>query len=268
MTDFISKNDFNKFNIFLGEFLNRLSNSPTIQAISKELFSAKRKDYILINNNISLPELAQNLLDDVVLEKNQIINTLNKIFLENTKYNNSFHKKLLDSNLFSSIISSNYDYIFEDYFFDLVNKNTPFYLNNDELDKISYYKIYGDFKNPDNFILSTQDVKRLKILAFYEPFWKKLASELCENPTILFGINFNDATFLGILDFIFSKAKKMHKPIYLYTDTSIKSEITEQFIKKYSIDIIEGSYNDFFDIIKENFPKTKMVGDAPHQGYA
>lgn len=268
MADLISKNDFNKFNIFLGEFLNRITNSPTIQAISRELFSIKRKDYILINNNISLPELAQNLLDDVVLEKNEIIEILNKLFSENKKYDSTFYKNLLESNIFSSIISTNYDYIMEDYFFDLINKNTPFYINNDELRKPSFYKLYGDLKEPEKFILSTQDIKRIKILSFYQAFWKKICDDLCKNPTILLGINFNDSAFLGILDFILSKVKNLHKPLFIYTDNPMKTENMEYFISKYSIEVIEGSYDDFLDLIKEHFPKLKTAGDAPLQGYA
>ncbi|WP_022819083.1 SIR2 family protein [Fusobacterium russii] len=268
MADLFSKNDFNKFNIFLGEFLNKITNSPTTQAISRELFSIKKKDYILLNSNISLPELAQNLLDDVVLEKSEIIKILSKLFSDNTKYNITFHKNLLDSNLFSSIFSSSYDYIIEDYFFDLVNKNTPFCVNNDELKKISFYKIYGDLKESEKFVLSTQDIKRIKVLAFYETFWKKICADLCKNPTILLGINFNDSAFLGILDFIFSKVKNLHKPVFIYTDNNIKTENMEYFIKKYSMEVIEGQQNDFFNIIKEHFPAIKTAGDAPLQGYA
>lgn len=268
MADLISKNNFNKFNIFLGEFLNKLTNSPTIQTISRELFYIKKKDYILINSNISLPELAQSLLDDVVLEKDEIIRILNKLFLDNAKYDITFYKNLLDSNLFSSIFSSTYDYIIEDYFFDFVNKNTPFYINNDELKKPSFYKLYGDLKEADKFVLSTQDIKRIKVLIFYENFWKKICSDLCKNPTILLGINFNDSAFLGILDFIFSKVKNLHKPVFIYTDSSVRTENMEYFIKKYSMEIIEGQYSDFFNVIKEHFPELKTAGDAPLQGYA
>ncbi|MDO4691138.1 MAG: SIR2 family protein, partial [Fusobacterium sp.] len=266
MADLSLKNNSNKFNIFLGEFLNKLTNSPTIQAISKELFSVKKKDFVLINNNISLPELAQNLLDDVIFEKSEIIDILNRIFSENSKYNNIFYKELFDSNLFSTIISSQYDYIFEDYFFDLINKNTPFSINKDGINKLSFYKLYGDLREAEHFILSTQDVKRVKLLSFYEAFWKKLAEELCQNPTILLGINFNDATFLGILNFIFAKTKGLHKPIFLYNESSIKTEAMENFLKKYSINLIEGTYSEFFNVIKKHFPEMKAAGDAPLQG--
>lgn len=269
MSNSILKSDQKKFNIFLGEFLNKLSNTPTTQMISKELFAMKKKDYVLINNNLSLPELSQNLLDDIILEKDEIFEILNKLFSKNSKYNNSFHKALLDSNLFSTIISSNYDSIFEDYFFDLLNKQTPFSINKDEVNKISFYKLYGDFNIPDKFVLSTQDIKRLKILDFYTPFWRKISDDLCKNPTILFGINFSDSTILGILEFIFSKIKKQHQPVYLYSDTAINSEITQNFIDTYSITVIEGKMDEFLNIIKNYFPDLqKEEGDAPLMEYA
>lgn len=265
------KNNSKKFNIFLGEFLNKLSNSPTIHNISKELFSIKKKDYILINDNLSLPELSQQLLDDIVFNKDEILEVLVKLFSKKSRYNNNFHKQLLDSNLFSSIISSNYDTIFEDYFFDQINKSTPFLVNNDELDKVSFYKLYGDLESSHNFILSTQDIKRLKILDFYSPFWRKIYNDLCKYPSILFGINFNDTSFIGLLDFIFSKIKDKHQTIYIYIDTSIKSKSFEDFINKYSINIIEGSYDNFFENVKNYFPDLNILlkeGDAPLLDYA
>lgn len=257
-----------KFNIFLGEFINELTNSPTIKTISKELFSARKKDFILFDNNLSLPEIAQNLLDDVVLEKKEILEILNNIFSTKYKYNNNFYKQLLDSNLFSSIISSSYDYIFEDYFFDMINKHTPFILSDDELEKVSFYKIYGDLKNPDKFALSSQDIKRLKILGFYEVFWQKIRKDMCKNSTILFGININDSSFMGILDFILSKIQKQHKPIYLYVDKFVKSETLDAFLEKYNILVINGENESFIPTIENYFPELRKTGDSPHLEYA
>ena len=246
-----------KFNIFLGEFLSKLTNVPTTPAISKELFSFRKKDYVLIKNNLSLPELTQNLLDDIIFEKSEILEILNEVFSNKSKFNSNFLKNLLDSNLFSTIISTNYDFLFEDYFFDTINKNTPFLLETPETDKVNFYKIFGDLNIPDKFILSTQDIKRIKILAFYEAFWKNIRNELCKNPTLLFAVNLEDTVFLDILNFIFSKIKKQHKKIYLYTNEDIKSEQAKDFLETYSVTLIKGDYEDFFKNIEIEFPELK-----------
>ena len=40
----------------------------------------------------------------------------------------------------------------------LIKINTPFNVNHDESGRIAFYKIYGDYKDRDKFIISTQDI--------------------------------------------------------------------------------------------------------------
>lgn len=259
-----------KFNLVLGELFNKYTLAADLKTISKELFLQKDKEYIIFNDNLSLPEMTQKLLDDIIYEKSQIIEKLNNIFLVKSKYNNLFCKEILDSNLFSSIISSNYDYIFEDYFSDYLKKITPFSADSRDLEKVKFYKIYGDLKNPDKFILSTQDIKRLKILEIYKDFWKNIRDDLAKRPTILYAINLNDTVYIDLLSFMLSDTKR-NKKIYLIKDKDdmkyLNSERIKNFIDKYSINIIDAGELGLIEVIEKNF-SIKKGGDAPQQGYA
>ena len=156
----------------------------------------------------------------------------------------TFYRNIFNSNIFSSIISTNYDYTVEENFLNLIKISTPFNVSNDESGRIAFYKIYGDYKDRDTFILSTQDIKRLKVLAFYNEFWDKLRTEFNKRPTLLFALNLEDKIFLDVLDFIIAKTDRL-QPIYLYASNEIERLLVDKniinFINKYSIEIIKDS---------------------------
>lgn len=259
-----------KFNLILGEFFNKHTLAPNLKTISKELLSLENREYVILNKNLSLPEIIQKLLDDIVYDKSQISEKLEKLFLTKPRYNNSLCQEILESKMFSSIITFNYDYIFENYFSDYINKLTPFCFKNKNSENINFYKIYGDLKDPNNHILSTQDIKRLKILGIYKEFWASITEELSKRPTILYGINLNDVIFLDLLIYILENVRKNEK-IYIIPDdaNSFNSEKTKEFLNKYNISVIVSKEDNLISIMKTIFFKDETKeGDAPLQEYA
>lgn len=240
-----------KFNIFLGDQLNDISNSPSFQTISKELFSSKN---IAFERSNSLLENIQFLLDHVIYPRNEIKYKVSYIFRERSKRETFFYKSILEENFVSSLIYMNYDYIFENNFTSLIEKNTPFSLSENENGQIPFYKIFGDFQDKDKCILSTQDLKKVKLLEFYKSFWNKLKDELEKNPTVLLGIDFRDSTSVELLDFIFSKAKGKHKQIYAYINKTSNNYLEKSYVKElindYSIKIITGENQEFLNNFK------------------
>ena len=259
-----------KFNLFIGENFNELISLPTNQLIIKNLLSVTDRDVVVLNNNLSLPELVQKLLDRILYGKKEIVEIINNIFSMESKADLTFYRNIFNSNIFSSIISTNYDYTLEENFLNLIKINTPFNVSHDETDRISFYKIYGDYKDRDTFILSTQDIKRLKVLAFYNEFWDKLRTEFNKRPTLLFALNLEDKIFLDVLDFIIAKTDRL-QPIYLYASDEIERLLVDKniinFINKYSIEIIKGENEEFLANIKEKFYGEKRSGDV-QQNYA
>lgn len=260
-------NNNTKFNLLLGDDFNKLISLPTKQVIVRSILSVIDRDFILPSNSSSLAELVQKLLDKVLNEKKEIVEIINNVFSMENKFDLTFYKEIFESNMFSSIISTNYDYVLEENFLNSIKISTPFDFNDDESGKIAFYKIYGDYKDKDidKFVLSSQDIKRIKVLAFYSRFWEKIRLELNKRATIILGANLEDKEFLDILDFIMSKLDRV-QPIYLYVSDELEKYMVDKnitnFIKKYSIEIIKGEAKDFIPNLKEKFFDEKKSGDA------
>ena len=241
-----------KFNLLLGDNFNKLVSLPTKQVIMRSILSVIDRDFIVSSNNSSLAELVQKLLDKVLNEKQEIVDIISDLFSMENKSDLSFYKEIFDSDMFSSIITTNFDYTLEENFLNSIKINTPFDMNNDESGKIAFYKIYGD-------------IKRIKVLGFYAKFWEKLRIEFNKRATIILGANLEDKEFLDILDFIMSKTDRL-QTIYLYINDEIDKYMTDKnitnFINKYSIEIIKGEAKDFIPNLKERFFDERKSGDA------
>ena len=231
-----------KFNLFIGENFNELISLPTNQLIIRNLLSVTDRDVIVLNNNLSLPELVQRLMDKILYGKKEIVEIISNIFSMENKSDLTFYNNIFDSNIFSSIISTNYDYTLEENFLNLIKISTPFNVSNDESGRV----------------------------AFYSEFWEKLRAEFNKRPTILFAVNLEDKVFLDVLDFIIVKTNRL-QPIYLYADDEIDKLLTDKdiisFINKYSIEIIKGENKEFIANVKEKFYNEKKSGDV-QQNYA
>ena len=75
-----------KFNLFIGENFNELISLPTNQLIIKNLLSITDRDVVVLNNNLSLPELVQKLLDRILCGKKEIVEIINNILLFSIDY--------------------------------------------------------------------------------------------------------------------------------------------------------------------------------------
>ena len=109
-----------KFNLFIGENFNELVSLPTNQLIIRNLLSVTDRDVIVLNNSLSLPELVQKLMDKILYGKKEIVEIISNIFSMENKSDLTFYKNIFDSNIFSSIISTNYDYTIEENFLNLI----------------------------------------------------------------------------------------------------------------------------------------------------
>lgn len=259
-----------KFNLFLGEIFNELVSLPTNRLIIKKLLSVTDKDVVVLSNSLSLSEVVQKLMDKVLYDKKEIVEIISNIFSMESKFDLTFYKNIFESRMFSSIISTNYDYALEENFLNSIKINTPFNISQDETERTAFYKIFGDYKDRDSFIISTQDIKKVKVLPFYKDFWEKIRSEFNKRPTVLFGVNLEDKVCLDLLEYIIEKTNRL-QPIYLYASDDIEKFLIDKkivnFINKYSIEIIKGEKLDFISNMKEKFFSEKKSGDEK-QNYA
>lgn len=225
-----------KLNLFTGDFLSKITGYPTRLEIAESILSDIRqsaKGYI--KNINSLAETSQTYLDAVVNSKKGLIKHIREIFDLKHHKNVEIYSDIFNSGYFESIFTMNYDVMIESLFANLVSISTPLKPVESIEGKIRFYKIMGTIYNSEDLFLTSQDIRKLKILEFYKEFFNNLKLELISRPTIFLGVDLKDPDFLNMLDFLLSMAKNNEQPVYVVTSTSIIDPKVTDLINKFNI---------------------------------
>lgn len=248
-----------KFNLFTGDFLNKLSGYPTRSDISEAILSEIRssaKNYIKDMNSFS--DIVQAYLDAVVDTKKNLVKQIKENFEYRYNTNLEVYNDIISSKYFETIFTINFDSILENNFSDRLEKITPYDVKKVSQDKIRYYKFFGDIANLGTVFISSQDIRKLKSLEFYSEFFKRVREEFSLRPTLFLGVNLEDSDLLNILDFILAPTKDL-QGIYMVTSTTIISSKSAELIGKYNIKLITSGTKDFIDYFKEISEKEGKV---------
>lgn len=240
-----------KFNLFTGDFLNKLSGYPTRSDISEAILSeikSSAKNYIKDMNSFS--DIVQAYLDAVVDTKKNLVKQIKENFEYRYNTNLEIYNNIINSKYFETIFTINFDSILENNFPNIINKITPHDIKEVTNNKINYYKFLGDIVNIGTVFISSQDIRKLKTLEFYHSFFRKVREEFQARPTLFLGINLEDSDLLDILDFILAPLKELQN-IYMVTSTTIISSKSADIINKYNIKLITSGTKDFIDYFKE-----------------
>ncbi|QNM15677.1 MULTISPECIES: SIR2 family protein [Fusobacterium] len=256
MKNFFDKFDKNqKFNLFVGDFLNKISGYPTrndiTEAISAEI-KQPAKSYVQDRN--SLADIVQAYLDAVIDTKVNLIRQIRENYGHRFNTSVDVYKNILNSGYFQNVFSINFDTVLETNFSNMLAKITPMEGTNPAPDQLKYYKIFGDITSFNNIFISSQDIRKLKLLDFYSDFFKQIRKEFSNYPTLFLGVDLEDSDLIDILDFILDPVEE-HEPIYIVTYTSIISSKSAEFIGKYNVKLISSGTNEFIDYFKEKSNK-------------
>lgn len=240
-----------KFNLFSGDFLNKLSGYPTRSEISEAILSEiKNSVRNYIKDMSSFSDIVQAYLDSVVDTKKNLVRQIKENYEYRYNTNLEIYDNIISSNHFKTIFTINFDTILENNFPNTITKITPCQLKEIQDDKIGYYKFFGDINNVGTVFISSQDIRKLKSLEFYDNFFNKVRKEFELRPTLFLGISLEDSDLLDILDFIAAPIKNL-QPLYMVTSTTIISSKAAELINKYNIKLITFGTKDFIDYFKE-----------------
>ncbi len=255
-----------KFNLFTGDFLNKLSGYPSKIDISEAILSELKqsaKRYIKDMNSFS--DIVQAYLDAVVDTKKNLIKQIRENFEYRYNVNVDIYSDIINSKLFEVIFTNNFDTIVENHFGDFITKVTPIECKERKENSILYYKLLGDITSISTVFISSQDIRKLKSLEFYHEFFTKVREEFKRRPTIFLGVDLEDSDMLNMLSFILEPLSDI-KPIYMVTQTSIISNRSAELIGKYNIKLITSSTKDFLEYFREltlkdtrSLPEKKFV---------
>ena len=217
-----------KLNLFIGDFLSKITGYPTRLEMAESILSdIKQSAKGYIRNIDSFAETSQTYLDAVVSSKKGLIKHIREIFDLKHHRNVEIYRDIFNSGYFESIFTMNYDVVIERMFASLLSVSTPLKAEKITEGKIRFYKIMGTIYNSEDLFLTSQDIRKLKVLEFYK--------ELISRPTIFLGVDLKNPDFLNMLDFLLSMAKNNEHPVYLVTSTAIIDPKVTDLINKYNI---------------------------------
>lgn len=248
-----------KFNLFTGDFLNKLSGYPSKNDISEAILSELKqsaKRYIKDMNSFS--DIVQAYLDAVIDTKKNLVKQIRENFEHRYNINIDIYNDVINSGLFETIFTNNFDGVIETHFSDLITKITPNDVKEVKEGSIAYYKLLGDISSVATVFISSQDIRKLKALDFYSKFFIQVRKEFQKRPTLFLGIDLEDSDMMNMLSFILEPLKDF-QPIYMVTHTSIISSKSADLIGKYNIKLITSTTKDFLDYFKEIIPKEESL---------
>lgn len=175
--------------------------------------------------------------------RDKLIEILKKEFLKEPKPSES-HEIIRKLDFFNTIITTNYDEVFEKYLTDISIIRTSKELSRKKSNGRSLIKIHGDLKYPKKLILTEGDYARIYGSNNSSPFLSKVISELTEKSVLFVGYGFNDLNIRGIFDRIHKKLKHHTHPKFFAAPNLSKAE--KDKLVQYNIHYIDLYGHEFF----------------------
>lgn len=170
----------------------------------------------IINPHLSLPELAEEFYRIKGSNKNELIRILNDTFLKPANSSNT-HDKIAIIPHFKTIITTNYDSLFEDAYKNKAqlifnSKHIP-YIDNK---KVQIFKVHGCLSEPDSIILTKSDYNNFfKDNYDANTYWSVIRERLATNSVLFLGYNIEDPNISVIFDRITDSLSDNKKESFL-----------------------------------------------------
>lgn len=205
--------------IWTGAGMSTYAGYPSGHQLSEiliERLTSKEKE--CINLNLPLPELAEEFYRVKGNNRNALIRILNETFLDKNPTTNEFHKTLSKIPHFKTIITTNYDTLFEDAFTKekcqaiVSSKRIPYL----DKTKTQIFKVHGDLTEPDSIIITKSDyVNFFKDGDENEVFWTVIKERLSTNNVLFLGYNIEDYNVSAIFERITEALGNNRKECFL-----------------------------------------------------
>lgn len=179
-----------------------------------ENLTSKEKEGI--DTNIPLPELAEEFYRLKGNNKNSLLQILNETFLKKSESTYT-HDRLSIIPHFRTIITTNYDSLFEDSYGQKAQKiykttHIP-YINNK---KIQIFKVHGDLSEPESVILTKSDYNNFfKENEDNGTFWSVIRERLATKAVLFIGYSLEDPNVSIIFDRITDSLGENRKECFL-----------------------------------------------------
>lgn len=213
-----------------------------------------------IDKSLTLPDFAETYYRIKEHDMSSIIHALNKIFTETPPKSIEHHKKLATIPHFKTIITTNYDQLFEKAY---GQKGQVAFLSKQipglKKSNVSILKVHGDLSEPETIIIKSSDYEH-----FFETgsendiFWTKVKEQIAGNSILFLGYNLEDINARVLFNRITKALGKFRNPCYLIAPNFSISKKND--LKKSKIIYIDTTAEIFIVELIENI-KSNIYSD-------
>lgn len=249
--------------LWAGAGLSRYAGYPNAQKLGKlilkTLTPAQRA---LFQSNQSLDALAEQYVKVTGNKKDQLMAALHPIFSKKPT-SIEFHKKLSVIPHIKTIITTNYDSLFEIAYENKIQAIA----GSSDLKKINkkqpeVFKIHGDLNHTDNIIISKSDYANFYRLGDENVYWTTVKERIINNNVVFIGYNFGDINIDTIINSISEQLGDNRKKYFLVAPDFKDYEI--ESLRTRNIQYIDSSGENFItqliENIKKNIVKDQKLG--------
>ena len=240
------------------------------EILLENLSDTERKD---VNKNLPLPDLAEEFYRIKGNNKNSLIRSLNKTFVDFKPTSTSCHDKIASVPHFKTIITTNYDKLFENAY----SENGQLIYSPDQIpyidkNKTSIFKIHGDLTEPNSIIITKSDyIRFFTENTEYNILWTLIKERISTNCILFMGYNLEDHNISAVFDRITNVLKDNQKECFFIAPNIPKTK--ENYLVGKGIHYINMTAEKFVDElilnIKANltkdFEENKVSSDTFHK---
>lgn len=242
-----------KLVLWAGAGLSAEANYPTGWELTEKLFerlSEEEKKFVPKD----LLKISDYLANREENGRDKLISILKEIFIIEPKQSES-HEMVRKMAFFNTIITTNYDELFEDYIpgIQVIKKTKD--LTRSKSNSRKLIKIHGDLNSPKNLVLTEADYSRLYEKDDKDLFWSKIRLELTEKAVLFIGYGFNDLNVRGLFDYLDRKLKKFNQPKFLVSPDLQKDQLAK--LESFGIHYFNSTGRDFLNRLYEKEWKPK-----------
>jgi len=232
--------------LWAGAGMSMYAGYPSGVALAKQIyFDLPDSQRTYVNENMGLTSLAEEYRA-IKGTRNGLIVLLTKCF-HSSPTSIEYHQKLSQIPHFKTIITTNYDRLFETAYGDKAQlifstEHVPYI----DKDKVQIFKVHGDLTKPDSIILTTSDYNNFfKSGAEQNLIWTVVKERVATKNILFIGYNLADPN----VDVIFSKITdalgENKKECFLVSPSLPPHKVAE--LHKKGIHFIESSGEEFID---------------------
>lgn len=204
--------------------------SIIVNALSEE----ERK---LINTNLPLPDLAEEFvrLKDGV--DDELLKLINDIYAKEPESLDD-HKAVKAIPQFKTIVTTNYDRLFETVYGDegnLVFRETD--ISSLHKTKVNIIKIHGDLSDLKSLVLTKSNYNSFYRQDWGSPFWSHLATLMATKVILFVGYSLEDPNVLSMVEHIAKYLKDTRKEMFFVAPHIPKHRVTQ--LKRIGVEAIE-----------------------------